>query len=200
MRGSAWTRGALTRAGSLLSGEQLRALAVCSAVGVAAGAAAALERIPLGLPGHKALVWMTPIVAASLLARHRIGATAAATLAGCSALALGGNLAGGALFLPLVTIAGSMLDLAAAFARRHGLTTWRLIVLFALAGGGANLLCLVKRLVNASYRHHAILGLSGLSACIVSYVAFGLAAGALGAAVGMAAKLRAKHDPTPPSP
>ena len=183
MRGCLPTESTATRWRRRAGAAQLRMLLTSAAVGALAGLICAHARLHLGLPGHKALLWLAPIVAARLLGRHPVGATAGASAAACASLASGGNLAGGAMFLPLVALAGAVLDAIVAFAERWRLGPWRLIPLLGLGGLAANLLCAVKRLLVPLRAHHLILGISGPFATVLSYAFFGLLAGLIGAGV-----------------
>jgi hypothetical protein len=185
MPGYLWTESGAGRWSRLAEAAQLRTLAANVAVGVLAGVAIAHIRLHLGLPGHKAVLWMTPIIAARLLCRHPAGAMAGASAAALTSIALGGNLAGGILFVPLVTVAGAVLDAAVGLARRAQLASWLLIGLVGVAGMGANLLCAIKRLLLPMSNHHVLFGLSGTWALLAAYATFGLTAGIIGATLGL---------------
>lgn len=183
MPGSLSTEGEAVGWSRLATAAQLRSLAGCAAVGALAGLCMAHVRLHLGLPGHKALCWMIPVVVARLLYRHPVGATTGACAAACAAIALGGNLAGGFLFVPLVALAGGVLDGAAAVAERLRLSPRGLVALLGAAGAAANLLCALKRLLVPQGGLHVLWGLTGVAAQLVSYAVFGLLAGLAGAAI-----------------
>ncbi|HEX5244914.1 MAG TPA: hypothetical protein VFW23_16775, partial [Tepidisphaeraceae bacterium] len=124
-------------------------LAIC-AVGVLAGIAVAYGRMPLHLPGHKALLWMAPVLACRLVARQSAAASVGASATLATALLLGGRLAGGITAMPLVIIAGILLDLFAANVERNHVVGWRSLVILTLAGCAANLLCCLKRVFDPS--------------------------------------------------
>jgi len=202
MPGSLSTGSEVGRWSRLARAAQLRSLAGCTAVGVLAGVAMAHARLHLGMPGHKALFWMIPILVARLLYRHRVGATAGACAAAGASLALGGNLAGGVLFVPLVALAGGLLDAAAAWGERRALPVAMRIGLMGAAGAAANVLCAAKRLLTPQLNAHALLGLRGLPAQLLSYALFGLLAGLTAAAVAAAATAarRARRRGSPARP
>ena len=177
MPGHPWIENTAIRRRSLVGGEALRMLATNAAVGVLAGVAAAHIRLGLGMPGHKAMFWIIPVLLARLAYRHPLGATAGAGAAACTSLALGGHLAGQALFLPLVAAAGAVLDTAVLFAERRKLGIFWLIPVLGVAGTAANALCLVKRMLAPRPHVHWLLGLADPWASVVSYAAFGLLSG-----------------------
>jgi len=169
-------------------------LLLCTAVGVLAGAVTVLGRMHLGLPGHKALLWMIPILAARLLTGAKLGTTAGAATAVTTSLAAGGNLAGGPAMMPLVVLAGALLDVAAAFAEKHALTPVLLVSLMGLAGLAANLICLAKRFFSpVAQARHALWGIPGMGHAL-SYALFGLIAGLIGAGIACALLRRSRHD------
>ena len=166
----------------------LRMLVANAAVGVLAGLAIAHVRLHLGMPGHKVLLWLTPIVAARLLARHPLGAATGALAAACVSLGLGGRFAGGILLLPLIGVAGAVFDGFILFAEKRQLHGW-LVVLLAGAGGlAASLVVVLKRILLPQFRTHIVLGVSGPPAQILSYAFFGLLAGLVGAAAAVAVR------------
>ena len=123
-------------------------------------------------------------------------------MAACASLAVGGHLAGGILFLPLVAVAGVVLDVAVAFADHRQLAAYWLVPLMGLAGMAANLVCCFKRLLVPLRAPHLVLGLSGGWACLVSYAVFGLLAGLTAAALAILARrvqaaARPRHAPGP---
>jgi len=187
MPGSLLTGNEAGRWSRLAAAAQVRALVGCAAVGVIAGLLAAHVRLHAGLPGHKALFWMAPVLAARLLYGHPAGATAGACAAALTSLAFGGNLAGGALYVPLVALAGGLLDAAAAWAGRRTLPAWLLVAFFGAAGAAGNLLCAVKRMLVPQRAPHELLGLAGPLAQVLSYALFGLLAGLIGATVATSA-------------
>ena len=162
---------------------QLRMLLANLAVGVIAGLLAAHAGLHAGLPGHKVLFWLTPVLIARMLSRHPVGAMAGASAAAAAALAVGGSFAGAFVYLPLVVAAGGILDALLAFANRRRLPMWLVVPLLGLGAAAANLLCAVNRLLVPVRREHLLLGLSGPSATLVSYAIFGLVAGLVGAAI-----------------
>jgi len=164
------------------------ALAGSFAVGVLAGLFMATVRLNLGMPGHKALFWMIPLLVARLSLRCPVGGTVAALGAACTSVAMGGHLAGGIAFVPLVGLAGGVLDALVAFAERHRLGVFWLIPLLAVGGAGANLLCAVKRMLTPQYQFHMLLGLTGRSAQLLSYAIFGWVSGLAGAILGTSAE------------
>jgi len=127
MRGSLWIEKRAVLRSSLVVGVQFRMLAASVAVGVIAGLLVAHVRLNLGLPGHKALLWLPPILAARLLGRCRIGAAVGSAATGCTTFALGGNLAGGPLGLPLLVIAGIFLDLVIGALENRKTPVWLVV-------------------------------------------------------------------------
>ncbi|HUB24352.1 MAG TPA: hypothetical protein VL992_02905 [Tepidisphaeraceae bacterium] len=172
-----------TRTSSALAESYLS----CIAVGVLAGVAVAELQTPLHWPGHKVVFWMIPVLASRIAARARAGATAGASAAAATTFALGGRLAGGVWLMPLVILAGALLDLAAQWVdRRAGSVRWWMPI-FGLAGLAGNLVCFIKRLFDfapaafdRSGNFQELLSVAG------SYAVFGLVAGLLGAGIGYA--------------
>jgi len=194
MRGSLLTEGTTNRPGKIagwrsrLAGLWSASMLASVAVGVLAGLVAAQVRLHLGLPGHKALFWMAPVLVARLLGRHPLGATVGASAAACTALGLGENLAGGLLYLPLVALAGTVLDVAAGLAERRHLSARWLVPLLGASGLAANVLCAAKRLLTPLKNTHFVFGVEGAWATVLSYALFGLLAGVGGAALAVLAR------------
>ena len=188
MPGYPLTENGLTRRDRFVGVVGLRSWLANVAVGVLAGLAVTHLRFGLGLPGHKVLIWMTPIIIARLLAGHPIGATTGALSAGCVSLGLGGNFAGNILFLPLVGVAGIIIDSCIAFADRQRLSGWLLVPLMGLSGMVGGIICVAKRLSVPIVHTHVVFGLGGPLGRAVSYALFGLAAGLVGATVAVVAQ------------
>jgi len=186
MRGSPLIENGRTRAASLPTAEAVAALLATCAVAFLAGLVAGAVRLGLGLPGHKALVWMAPLVAARLMLRSPVGGSAGALTASLGTMAVGGHLAGAAMHLPVAVLAGGVLDVAVHVVERRRLGAAWAIPLMGLAGLAANLVMLGKRLLVPTFHIHHFLWTSGLAARSLSYAVFGLAAGLVGAGIGWA--------------
>jgi hypothetical protein len=156
------------------------------AIGVIAGIAVAYVRTPLHMPGHKVLLWMTPIVATRLLTRVRAGASASVLATIVTTLLLGGNLAGGAAMMPLVLAAGITLDVAVGWVERRRMTLWSAVSLLALAGIAGNLICFIKRLFDPMGSLFSAATIQDLLAAGASHAFFGGLAGIIGGLCGLA--------------
>lgn len=187
MRGYLLTKKSPGRWSSLTQTLQLQALATNMSVGILAGLFMAHFRLGLGMPGHKAMFWLMPVIAARLLKPHTIGAASGACTAAVTSMALGGNLAGGFLFIPLVALAGGLIDVVILWSSHLKLSPWSLIPLLGVGGLAANLICAIKRILVPQLNHHQLLGLSGVTAQIMSYAIFGLLAGLVGATLAVLA-------------
>jgi hypothetical protein len=157
-----------------------------AAVGVLAGIVVAYGRMPLHLPGHKALWWIPPVLAARLLTGRRAGASVGALATIATTLSLGGRLAGGALAMPLVVLAGAILDVAVFFVQNRATEKWRVLLLLSSAAAAANLVCFVKRLWEPIGPFFSTSNIEDVSRVAVSYAVFGFIAGALGMALASA--------------
>ena len=186
MPGYPSTESAAARSSSLTAAGA-PALMGCAAVGLLAGLLTAfMDSLHLGLqlPGHKVLFWMPPLIIARLLLRHPIGATAGAGATAIACLGCGANIAGTPAYVPLIVLAGSLLDAAAGLAERRRLAAWLTIPLLGAAGTGAAMLCAVKRLTTPLLKTHLLWNfIPDPLASVIIYAFFGLIAGLLGAAI-----------------
>lgn len=156
----------------------VRGLAISLSVGVIAGCLAASLKLHLGLSGHKAIIWMTPVIAARLLGRCRIGTTAGAFTAAFVSLGSGGNLAGGLLGLPLIGAAGALIDACIFKLEKCKASALTTVITIALAAMLANLICCFKRLLApAGIAPHDALGVASFLLRPMSYALFGFLAG-----------------------
>jgi len=184
MRGSPWIENTRTRDAAVSAAGSVGAfLAVC-AIGAMAGLAAAHLRLHLGLPGHKAVLVMAPVIAARFVFRSAAGATGGMLAAALASLASGGEVITASAHLPFAVVAGGVLDAAIGLADRQRLPAWWMIPLVGLAGLVANLAFLAERLLTPLFQSHEFLGISGLGARLLSYALFGLLAGLVGASLG----------------
>ncbi|MHC4539641.1 MAG: hypothetical protein ACYTEK_04770 [Planctomycetota bacterium] len=168
---------------TVLGPDGIRGLAISLSVGVFAGWLAASWRLHLGLPGHKAIAWMTPVITARLLGRCRIGTTAGAFTAALISLSLGGNLAGGLLGLPFVGAAGMLVDACVLRLEKRRASTLTTIIVIAFSAMLANLICCAKRLlVPMGIASHEIFGSASILLRPVFYGLFGFLAGLIAAA------------------
>lgn len=172
------------------SKTQVEAYLAIAAVGVLAGILVTYARTPLHLPGHKALFWIPPVLAARLLSRRAVGASIGTLATILTTLALGGRLAGGAAAMPLVLLAGLVLDLAASAAQGQPELKWRTILLLSAAATAANLICCVKRVWEPTGPFLSATNLEDLLWTAASYTFFGFVAGAIGIAIAYAAMPR----------
>ena len=162
----------------VLGPDGVRGLAISLSVGVIAGCMAAFLKLHLGMPGHKAIIWMTPVIAARLLGRCRIGTTAGAFTAAFISLGSGGNLAGGLLGLPLVGAAGALIDACILKLEKCKASALTTIIAIALAAMLANLICYAKRLlVPAGIAPHHVFGSAAVAISPMSYGLFGFLSG-----------------------
>jgi hypothetical protein len=147
-------------------------------VGAAAGLAAAAVRLHIGLPGHKALFWLTPVILYRLLCGCRGAGTVAALCAAFGALGWGGNIAGDAVGFPLMGLAGMVVDAAAERLQKRPCSRVQIALTVATAGMLANLVCVFKRMLTvAGPGAHLLFGLPDFPFRVVSYALFGLLAG-----------------------
>jgi hypothetical protein len=167
---------------SIARSLNFRMLLVSISVGVVSGLFIALVRLSLGLPGHKAFFWMTPLLIARLRGGCKIGTTAGGLFAAVTTYSLGANLAGGVLGMPIIGVAGIILDLAVNYIEQKGCSIRMKVLILGFAGIAANLVCLSKRMIlPEGLSPHFILGFSGLWFKICSYAFFGLLSGAVAA-------------------
>ena len=171
---------------TITTGARLRAVAPTAVLVAAAAAAvvvAADVRIPLHLPGHRGLLWLTALVAAALIARRPGPATAAGVLAGGTVAVVGiGN--GGALGAVPYVLAALLLDgaLAAGVIRRRP-------VLLVVLAAPIHLVALVVPIARSARVGVGLSGsLPGLAPVALSHLAFGLAAGVIGGGVAYAVR------------
>jgi hypothetical protein len=153
------------------------------AIGALAGLAYAVSKNPLGLPGHKALLWIVPVLTARWVYGCWGSGIAGAVSTAAVAMAFGQDFAGSTLFLPLVVLAGAALDAAVSVARGWRLRWWAALPLAGLGGLIANLLCFVHRLLGPLHPKHSVLNIPGAKGFLLSYALFGLLSGLIGAAL-----------------
>ncbi len=178
MRGYLWIENKGTAIEAVLGPEGVRGLAVSLSAGIIAGCLAASLRFHLGLPGHKALLWMTPVIAARLLGRCRVGATSGALTAAFVSIGMGGNLAGSLSGLPLVGVAGVLIDVTVARLEKCKASALATIVAVAFSAMLANLVCCAKRLLlPTGLTPHDIFGGADVLMRPLSYALFGFLSG-----------------------
>ncbi|MCH6169649.1 hypothetical protein [Pseudonocardia alaniniphila] len=134
-------------------------------------------RIPVGLPGHRGLIWLTLLVAVALSVRRPGVVTAVGAASTVLTFALGSAVGD-----PRYLAAAILLDatLAVPIVRRHP-------VLLGLAASPIHLVALVAPLLGAVGAGGALVGLgSGLATKAGFHLAFGLVAGLLGWTVAAA--------------
>jgi hypothetical protein len=150
------------------------------AVGVLAGILVAYARTPMHLPGHKAVLWMAPVLCARMVAGVRAGASAGALTTAVTTFVLGGRLAGGLAMMPLIVLAGVVFDLAVQLAERRKFAWWQYFGFFVLAGLIGNLICFVKRLFDPM---GAFFSAGNIEDCVLAggyHAVFGALAGLIG--------------------
>jgi hypothetical protein len=141
-----------------------------------------LVRLNLGMPGHKAFFWMTPVLITRLHSRCRIGTTLGGLFAAITTYSIGANLAGGVIGMPIIVIAAIILDWTVNFIEKNNFSGLKMILLLGIAGAAANLVCLSKRMIlPAGLSPHFILGVLGTWFRLCSYSLFGLLAGVVAA-------------------
>lgn len=157
-----------------------------AAIGVLAGIAVALTRMPIHLPGHKILLWVIPVLAARIVTRSHFGASIGALTTAITALCLGGRPGGGIALLPLIIPAGAVLDAAAQFVHRRYFAVWQRIPILGSAGLIANMICFLKRLFDPAGQLHSAANVNDLLIAASSHAFCGFLAGILGATAGYA--------------
>src|SRR3990172_944678 len=178
---------------AIVRSDQFKKLFVSISVGVMAGLFLSFARPKLGMPGHKAFFWMTPVLIARLLGGCKVGATAGGFFAALTTYSVGANLAGGVAGMPMIVLAGIILDWTVNFIEKNRISGWGMILLLGIAGVLANLVCLAKRMILPSgLNPHSFLGLSGLWLRPFSYAVFGLLSGIV-ASVGAQLMMRTHH-------
>ncbi len=166
-----------------------------AAVAILSGIAVTFARMPLHLPGHKVLWWMAPLLAARLLTRTPAGSTVGSIVVLATTLSLGGRIAGGPFFAPLIIPAAALLDLAIRLSERGNYALWQRVIVFALAGMLGNGLCSIKQILEVAATASTTGRLNDLSIAVGSYAVFGLVAATVGAVVGFGLlRLRAPDE------
>jgi hypothetical protein len=168
--------------GSLVHSDQFKKTLVCISVGIFSGLFIACVKLNLGLSGHKAFLWMTPLLIARFRTGAKIGVSAGAMFAALTVYSLGANLAGGLIGFPLIAVAAAILDSVANYIEKKKLPLFSMILLLAFAGIVANLVCLTKRMfLPTGISPHNLFGVDGMMFRAFSYMFFGAISGVVAA-------------------
>lgn len=117
--------------------------------------------------------------------RAKAGASISVLATIFTTLLLGGQLAGGALMMPLVAFAGITLDVAGHLAERRRFSVPSALVLWTMAAVAGNLICLIKRLFDPVGQMFSTGNIRDLLQSAASYALCGLIAGLCGAICGL---------------
>jgi len=148
-------------------------------LGVAAGITHSYLKLRLGIPGHKALVWLIPILATRCLSTLPLATSLSTTTMAFTVCACGGFSLRWPTVLTFGTfwLVGPVIDLMARFTRA-GASRLRELLGLILTGMAANLAHLGLKLGFGVMRPHAPkFGLPSGIFELVTYTVFGLAAG-----------------------
>ena len=97
--------------------------------------------------------------------------------------------------MPLVVLAGVVLDAAIQTGERRHLARWQQVLLLALAGTVGNLICFVKRLFDPLGAFFSVGNFNDMLTAAGSHALFGFLAGLLGAGAGFALlRFRPRHQ------
>jgi hypothetical protein len=113
-------------------------------------------------------------------------------------LSLGGRIAGGAAFMPLVILACVILDFAAHLSEKHNFKFWHRFLFLALIGTVGNLICSTKRVLDPTGAFLSAANIQDLATAVSSHAVFGFLTGAIGTAGG-AALLKLGKPPSDPA-
>ena len=186
---------------SLVQSDQFKKTLICISVGIFSGLAVVyskplihcFSRAGLGLSGHKAFLWMTPLLIARFRTGAKVGVSAGAMFAAMTVFSLGANLAGGLIGFPLIAVAAAVLDSVANYIEKKKLSLFSMILLIAFAGVVANLICLTKRMfLPTGISPHSLFG-TGMMSRTLLYMFFGSLSGVV-AAVTVKTVSRIKGD------
>ena len=147
MHGSLLTERKTTQAHSAVGRSAFALIAISLSAGIVTALVIAHVRLRLGLPGHKALLWMTPLILTRLLTGYKPSASIASVALVTIAFAFGTNLAGGPFGAPLIILAAALLDTVITRLEDRKTSALLQIPLIALAAMAANLICLGKRIL-----------------------------------------------------
>ena len=162
----------------IVHSHQFKMLLLSISVGVLAGLFISVVRLHLGLPGHKAFLWMTPVLITRLRGGCKIGTTAGGLFAALTTYSMGANLAGGLIGMPLIVFAGMILDWAVNGLEKNNVPVAGVILVLGLAGVVANFICLAKRMIlPTGLNPHVFFGVSGFWFKLLSYAFFGFLSG-----------------------
>ncbi len=163
---------------TIAQNDQLRMLLLSISVGAITGLVIAFVRLKLGLSGHKTFMWLTPVLITRLRSGCKIGTAAGGLSTAVTTYSLGANMAGGLIGMPLIVIAGLILDWVISKLQRHKIYGIRMVIILTLAGGLVGLICLAKRMIlPAGISATHTLGLSIFWGKMISYLIFGAMAG-----------------------
>ena len=180
MRGYPLTEKKAVPLNSVAGKANIKSLLWAVGIGAIAGFIASNLRLNLGLPGHKALFWMIPVVVTRIVGRCPVGCSSGGLAAGCSTIICGGNIAGGLYALPLIAVGGIVIDIVTRILEKRNVHPVFYICFIGLAAMAANLICLLKRLLMP-----AGFGIHLFSTRLISYAFFGLMAGVAGGLIGL---------------
>ena len=155
-------------------------MTACICVGIITGLIVAQPflKLHLGLSGHRALFWMTPVLTSRLVTRFKAGSTLGALSAAFATFIWGGNLAGGLVGLPLIALVAFIFDFVINRIENYKVKPLLFIPLLGLAAMAGNLIMFSKRLLMpAGPAGNSFLGMSGFLFDMLSYAIFGLLAG-----------------------
>ncbi len=162
----------------ITSNHQFKMLLVSISIGVLTGYVIAFAKLKLGMPGHKVFMWLMPVLIARLCGGSKIGTGAGGLSAAITTHALGANLSGGFIGMPLIFLAGTVLDCIIHTLEKNKFSIIYTIVAITLAGTVAGFICWLKRLILPSgLSAHYLFGLSGFWFKLLSYLFFGTMAG-----------------------
>jgi hypothetical protein len=156
------------------------------AIGILTGIVVAYARTPMHWPGHKAILWMAPVLAARLVTRTGAGASVGSLATALTTLSIGGRIAGGIVMMPLIILAGVVLDMGVQFCERRKFSVWKCVLFLAFAALAGNLICFIKRLFDPMGAFFSAGNIEDLFIAGGLHALFGFLAGLLGATAGYA--------------
>jgi hypothetical protein len=164
----------------VLKSDPVKQYLASFAVGVFAGIIVSAFRLNLGMPGHKALFWMVPVLTMRMIGKTKGGVSVGAAAVLLTTYGTAGHLGGGPFGMPLILLGAVILDSVIGFLERKRFSFAFYTATVSLAAMICNLLCMVKKLfVSDGFGVHLLLNNSSFWFRFASYAFWGLISGVI---------------------